>query len=260
LEDQAGTWSTPKTITGGANSQRETRPNTGGTDLQEQVKIWPTPRAEHDSGRHHGAEDTLHSAVKGWCTPNTIDAKGGNRTGEGQIQLCHQAKDWSQSLKGDLYKCVQCFQWFDLMEHQSMCPICGGELENLMIRPTMGPNTGMEWNFAECQWSVADAKDWPTPQARDWKSGCSNVTDNARPLNEEACRFTRPDPTTLTAGSECLPSGLISPPPSRKLNPRFVEWLMGIPTGWTDCGFVETESIPIPQNSPLEPSTGDCAE
>ncbi|MFZ5674258.1 MAG: hypothetical protein ACOZAM_14955 [Pseudomonadota bacterium] len=27
-----------------------------------------------------------------WRTPNTLDAKGGTRTGEGQVQLCHQAK------------------------------------------------------------------------------------------------------------------------------------------------------------------------
>lgn len=33
------------------------------------AKQWPTPRAEHDSGRHRGKPDTLHSAVKQWPTP-----------------------------------------------------------------------------------------------------------------------------------------------------------------------------------------------
>jgi hypothetical protein len=41
---QATRWSTPKAITGGANSQRELR-GAGGPDLQEQVQAWPTPRA-----------------------------------------------------------------------------------------------------------------------------------------------------------------------------------------------------------------------
>jgi len=27
-------------------------------------KMWPTPRAEHDSGKHRGSLDTLHSAIK----------------------------------------------------------------------------------------------------------------------------------------------------------------------------------------------------
>lgn len=32
------------------------------------------------------------SVCTGWPTPNTVDAKGGTRLGEGQIQLCHIAK------------------------------------------------------------------------------------------------------------------------------------------------------------------------
>ena len=33
---------------------------------------------------------TVHLA--GWATPNTVDAKLGDRNGEGQVQLCHQVK------------------------------------------------------------------------------------------------------------------------------------------------------------------------
>lgn len=38
-------------------------------------KLWPTPRAEFDSGKHCGKPDTLHSAVKMWPTPQASDAK-----------------------------------------------------------------------------------------------------------------------------------------------------------------------------------------
>ena len=31
--------------------------------------LWPTPRAEFDSGKHNGKPDTLHSAAKLWPTP-----------------------------------------------------------------------------------------------------------------------------------------------------------------------------------------------
>jgi DNA (cytosine-5)-methyltransferase 1 len=40
--------------------------------------IWPTPRAEFDSGKHNGKPDTLHSAVKMWPTPTSRDWKDGS--------------------------------------------------------------------------------------------------------------------------------------------------------------------------------------
>src|SRR5579875_894668 len=54
---------------------------------------------------------------------------------------------------------------------------------------------------------------WPTPRARDWRSGKSSARTrarNSRPLNEIAA-------------------------PGGPLNPLWVEWLMGFPPGWTDC-------------------------
>lgn len=48
METTERNWPTPKAITGGANSNRENRPNTGGPDLQEQVGNWTTPQA-HDA-------------------------------------------------------------------------------------------------------------------------------------------------------------------------------------------------------------------
>jgi len=38
---------------------------------------WATPRAEHDSGRHRGQPDTLHSQMKAWATPQTRDNRSG---------------------------------------------------------------------------------------------------------------------------------------------------------------------------------------
>jgi hypothetical protein len=52
----------------------------------------------------------------------------------------------------------------------------------------------------------------PTPTSRDWRSGASNLHGkNSRPLNEVVHRST----------------------PGR-LNPTWVEWLMGLPLGWTE--------------------------
>jgi hypothetical protein len=44
--------------------------------LAVQVQMWPTPRAEYDSGRHKGKADTLHSAVKMWPTPHGFSQDG----------------------------------------------------------------------------------------------------------------------------------------------------------------------------------------
>lgn len=56
---------------------------------------------------------------------------------------------------------------------------------------------------------------WATPAARDWRSGKASESTyqrNSRPLSEQVGR--------LENGGA--------------LNPEWVEWLMGFPTGWTD--------------------------
>jgi hypothetical protein len=63
----------------------------------------------------------------------------------------------------------------------------------------------------------------PTPTARDWRSGkASDETHakNARPLNEAL-------------------SGLASNQ-SGRVNPRFLEWMMNVPIGWTELRRSET--------------------
>lgn len=99
LENAAEFWSTPKAISGGANSKREQRPEAGGPDLQEQVSFWTTPQA-HDSaagnpervrrfGTQHGGAN-LADDVMLWPTPAGRDYKGDNselhvtETGGGQ--------------------------------------------------------------------------------------------------------------------------------------------------------------------------------
>ena len=55
---------------------------------------------------------------------------------------------------------------------------------------------------------------WPTPTARDWRSGTGQTREKR-----------------LAAGHQAgLPEVL-----GGKLNPTWVEWLMGFPLGWTDC-------------------------
>jgi hypothetical protein len=67
-------WQTA-TVSTGAHRQKDVSM----TDkLDQQVKTWETPRAEHDSGAHKGKPDTLHSQIKSWPTPS---ADGDSRPG-----------------------------------------------------------------------------------------------------------------------------------------------------------------------------------
>lgn len=69
--------------------------------------------------------------------------------------------------------------------------------------------------------AMAKHNTWPTPTARDWKSGASNLHDkNCRPLNEVVYKSEGGGP----------------------LNPTWVEWLMGFPLGWTELSPSETPS------------------
>ena len=56
---------------------RQEAGNVATMPLTAQVKAWATPRAEHDSGRHRGQADTLHSQIKAWGTPTARDHKSG---------------------------------------------------------------------------------------------------------------------------------------------------------------------------------------
>ena len=103
------------------------------------------------------------------------------------------------------------------------------------------------------------ARDWPTPTTRDEKDGACETQDvetNAM-LGRASVRWptsSLPAPArgpmreavdsslsieTLPDGSRCLMKG---PTSLRRLNPLFVERLMGWPEGWTAYAPVETAS------------------
>lgn len=83
------------------------------------------------------------------------------------------------------------------------------------------------------QTTIAEqAEQWPTPVVGDHRSGITGkvAKKNARPLCEAVSAFSLPDRRTSKHGpkfSKATPNSL------RQLNPLFVEWLMGVPLGWT---------------------------
>jgi hypothetical protein len=94
-------------------------------------------------------------------------------------------------------------------------------------------------------------KMWATPRASYGEKGGPNMSFGAGgvPLPTQACHFILTDQKTGTDGSM---SSLCAPTYRPQLNPLFVEWLMGWPLGWTDCGDVATASSQQPLPSPGE--------
>ena len=93
---------------------------------------------------------------------------------------------------------------------------------------------------------------WLTPTASDWKN---MDTSNQQMLSKQVkmwptptahlgkegaypAEYTRKTPSLTAAAMESE----MKPHSSGYLNPDWVEWLMGVPTGWTDLDFWETES------------------
>ena len=84
----------------------------------------------------------------------------------------------------------------------------------------------------------SESSSWPTATARDWK-GCGNATtrkDGKHRIDnlEAVIKYGHPNqanPNTNGKSQEL----------QGKLNPNWVEHLMGLPVGWTDLGSWETE-------------------
>lgn len=138
--------------------------------------------------------------------------------------------------------------------------------ENRTTKPAPSHGNGHGSTLA----GEAVAAMWPSASARDWKGAPDKPWgDNARPLNEVAKTWGTPSTMAANGRGYTRDGGVrgkerlaltgqatsLSPPPVRQsgsagarsssgghgshrlsLNPSFVEWLMGWPPGWTDCG------------------------
>jgi hypothetical protein len=92
-------------------------------------------------------------------------------------------------------------------------------------------------------------KNWPTPtstQHKGWSEGHNRANTNDRldyQVERPANLRGRQAPRMQTGGSESSESGRTSPKPSlKRLNPSFVEWMMGVPIGWTSLKPLEMGS------------------
>jgi len=248
-EKESLSWATPNTMDTlppkspeGLASEYKHRPNrTNPCNLRDQVSVeegnsaWPTPRAANPGSRPNGKGGKIleEEARKTWPTPIVGDSHLNNtpeaaqrRIAEGKATLSRVIQMWPTAMARD---------WKDTgdLSNTKYGPTLGRAVQDLHRKtgnpqeswstPTVGGEEKAETRIQRgrnlnlpAQVHVV-ANTWATPQARDGQGG-TNVSlwldlRRSRALPNQMCFVKNKD--------------------NIKLNPRWVESLMGIPIGWT---------------------------
>jgi hypothetical protein len=201
-------------------------------------KKWVTALRKDSLRRLKSAQATNASDCSSWLTPNvpnggrsvpeaTVLAKGQTETGKRTVGLESQVRFWRTPVERDHHP-------------------------HGLANRTRNVPTILLAHQADA-WPEP-VRLWGTPTTRDWKdSACAaaDVPTNGL-LGREAARWaaSRLDPENSTPGEKSSPS-------PRRLNPLFVEWLMGWPIAWTDCDSAAMEWCRWRQRMRLELSRLD---
>lgn len=197
------------------------------TDAIERLSLrietdWRTPNTrDHHAGGprlHHAQRQVgLENEAKFWSTPNSRDVKNpGDQSGKRSIRKTQQG--WS----------------IDLNDQAAWWSASSADTSSMRTADDTVAQTVKE-------------SAWPTPASRDHKgtnstshmdrsSGAKHLDQlpnfvehcfhQARPTPQHGPQFSQSDRTSR-----------------RRLNPAFVEWLMGLPIGYTACGRSEMGSF-----------------
>ena len=191
--------------------------------------------------------ENLGAAVLTWCQEVSL-AKTSVPQGKAQDSMV-TSQDSGQRWLG----------WLAKYDHDScswktaQCSLLGEEPESLEILPRWGMTVdGLLWEQPTLEPITREIESglWPSLNARDWKD--SGATQGNRKSPNLGTRVHWPTPRTAGmcggSGSWELLNKNTTPEEARqmgagnggKLNPTWVEWLMGWPLGWTDLKPLET--------------------
>lgn len=216
-EIDARLWATPNTMDylpqrspEALQRQAETsrKGRTRPANLREQVcedtvRMWPTPRANDAEKRGAVSPEPrngLPGAVRLWPTPKARDAK--DTTNLPPSRISDPGKDSLVQRVGRLWPTPTAGQ-------------CG-------MTSTTGGRPIEKSTHLETQVYLAEkSRMYATPQAGDYRSPNKNPGGKSESAN-------------LPQSSHSLPTQC-----GGQLNPTWVEWLMGFPTGWTDLDASE---------------------
>lgn len=210
LTSQAAQWMTPTVMNAQGNAYTRDRGQAGQErpTLTGQAQQWPTP-------------DT---ARRGTESPEQVKTRR-DKSGAGGLPLQTAAACWPTPASRD--------------GDPRRAPTRQDSLawENKVARGSVNAAGMLSDDLS------SSAANWPTPASRDYRTpnassyqDRSGTTKGEQLVNFVAHRFSSPpaQPTPDGPASSQTPPG--SPPPlTQRLNPYFVEWLMGWPLGWTSA-------------------------
>lgn len=216
LDAQAQFWSTPKTLTGGpdANEKMRKARGAGGPDLQAQVGDWPTPDAGQRGGYNQspgpaGARPTIVTAATNWPTPNSRDHRGSDIPGRnGGASLSHATETGEFSHTKPKNWPTPTVQSDNAMRGTGQDP---------EARKAAGHTVNLQ--DVVSTFSPSSPQDQPTHDGLD---SLKNIPTSPRPS----------PPTPSESGGTSRPDLL----QRKRLNPAFVNLLMGWPWFWTNPG------------------------
>ena len=204
--------------------------------------LWPTPRATDGAKGGSPTNDNLPAEVKRWPTPAVRDSKDSGT----------EPSQWVRHTPGLSIQVQQ--QWPTPTvngnhNRKGASPTSGDGLAtavNMFPTPVAADSDRTSDTYPRGNPTLLGAATWPTPMAHDGKRNRVTTTGEMKRDNphlwavvqsEEQANW--PTPRASRAGGadshgqmpEAFRGGL--------LNPRWVEWLQGIPIGWT-----ETDELP----------------
>lgn len=268
------TWSTPRASINIQNPKNYGPPSSGGRSskpgLEDQAReLWPTATArdsESSGSRPDPSDKTLTDIAARdqtwrdqelWPTPATFDAlysmepetyearragvRAANQTPEAHWGGTPGPRLFTMAaqLDNELWPTPTSAEGARGTTPARKSDLSGGEalgtVASSWSTPTArdGKGPGLEHTKGGRDLAT-DVEAWPTPTAHDAKSTAPSQLERNSPMLSEAVLSGPPDPASA-------PSGASSE--TRCLNPLFVEWLMGTPSGWSDYMPLETGSF-----------------
>jgi hypothetical protein len=205
------------------DASSRTSKDTSALDLEKSLAIWKaqvtTQRGEY-SQRLKSAHRTSGSESTSWLTPRASD------TGRGENNETFTNRMGDRS--GNVYQSLPSQVHAREAKH-NLWPT--PRAANPGSRPNgKGGKVLSEEVLISEGLRNRNEKLWPTPSARDWKDS-PGMAQTA--VNPDGSHRNRNDQLARAVYSVTPPAG--------SLNPDWVEWLMGVPIGWTDLGSWETE-------------------
>ena len=198
------------TVTQDSKSDRHKRYDQGGMPLTLYVRLWPTPTTRDRTSQSELRQGGLNlgDAVRRWPTPTVGDSRNSAR---------HTTTTGNSHPGTTLTDAVRI--WPTPRASRRGATVTG-VTDEAIIRQKSGQRRGMDLETA--------VRRWPTPRASN--PGSRPNGKGGKVLSEEGLRKRgeniEASKDTSESSSEERPRG--------SLNPTWVEWLMGFPTGWTD--------------------------